>query len=750
MVVKKYWGQSLSKVQRLQNIIPYGKQLKFNNMVDYRVEKNLAVLQINNPPVNALSSDVSEGLYNGIKRALQDSAVQAVILIGKGKTFSAGADITSFSKPGKGIWLTEAGWALEASSKPVVSAVHGTALGGGLEIALFSHYRIADEKAKFGFPEVFLGLLPGAEGTIRLPRVAGLPAAMEIITSGRQLNAQEALKLGIIDKIVNNNLLEEAKTFAASIIGKPLDSRRLKTKKVKDAELVEIYYDGALKEVKKKYKGMIAPVNCLKSIRGSAKLPYESAAQLEKSLFSELISSAQSAALRYSFFAERSAAKWKLPNGASSTNTKPMAISSAAVVGAGTMGSGIAVCLLRAGIPVILVEQNEKMLSAAQTSIDKIFRGSVQLGKMTLERRQECLRMLRGSSQLDDLKNVDIVIEAIYESLKLKQEIFAKLDKICKPTALLCSNTSTLDIDKIASAAKRPGQVAGTHFFAPAHIMKLLENVYGSQTSPETVATIMELGRKISKVSVLSKTCDGFIANRMNKIGTEATFMVEEGASPYDIDQILEDFGMSMGVFKVSDLSGTDVGWRIRQEHAKALGAKLTPETRYLNAERYSSLPDKLYELGRYGVKTGKGWYRYDPNNTRTAIPDSAVLDTIKSHSQSLGLTRRQITPQEIIERCLYATINEGFKILEEGVAEKPGDIDIVWQYGFAFPRYRGGPMFYASQVGLKTVYERVCYYHQTFPYSKHWLPSDLLKKLASNKGDVPINQWMNSWSSKL
>uniref|UniRef100_A0A2C9KW95 Peroxisomal bifunctional enzyme n=1 Tax=Biomphalaria glabrata TaxID=6526 RepID=A0A2C9KW95_BIOGL len=719
-------------------------------MVDYRVDNQFAVLEINNPPVNALSSDVTIGLYDGILKALQDDSVQAVIIIGKGKVFCAGADITAFSKPIKGLGITDVGHAIESSSKPVISAVYGVALGGGLEIALFCHYRISDKKAKFGFPEVQLGLLPGAEGTIRLPRLTGLPVAMEIITSGRQLSAQEAVKCGIVDKIVENDLLQEAKTFATSIIGKPLDSLRLRTKKVKNADLVDKCYDDALKEVKRKYKGLIAPVSCLKTIRGSATLPYDAAAQLERSLFTELITSSQSAALRYSFFAERSAAKWRLPNGASSANTKPGTVVSAAVIGAGTMGSGIAVCLLRAGIPVILVEQNEKLLKAAQTNIDQIFRGSVQLGKMTLEKRQECLRMLQGTAQLEKVKDVDIVIEAIFENLKLKQEVFAKLDKICKPTAFLCSNTSTLDIDKIASATSRPDKVAGTHFFAPAHIMRLLENVYGSKTSPETVATVMELGRKIGKVSVLSKTCDGFIANRMNKIGVEAVYLVEEGASPYDIDQIMEDFGMSMGVFKVLDLSGLDVGWRIRQEQAKALGVNLTAETKYLNAERYCSLPDKLYELGRNGIKTGRGWYRYDPANPRKPIPDLDVLDIIQTHCQNLGIKRREITAQEVIERCLYATINEGFKILEENVAEKPSDIDVIWQYGFAFPRYRGGPMFYASQVGLRKVFERICYYHATFPYSKHWLPSDLLRKLASSTDEIPINQWMNNWSSKL
>ncbi|CAL1531734.1 unnamed protein product [Lymnaea stagnalis] len=720
-------------------------------MVDYRVEDQFAILEINNPPVNALSLHVREGLLNGVLRASADNNVKAIILIGKGKTFPSGADIKEFSRPGKAPWLPEVGHTIESSNKPVFSALHGTALGGGLEIALFSHYRIAEKTAKVGFPEVHLGLLPGAEGTIRLPRLTGLVIAMEMITSGRQVSAKEALKFGIVDKVVEGNLLKETKAFAKSVLGQPLEPRKLSLCGVKDADQVDKYYEAALKELLKKYRGVIAPVSCLKSIRGSAQLPYKEAAELERTLFSELMSGAQSAALRYSFFAERAASRWNLPNGASSANSKPLTIKSAAVIGAGTMGSGIAICLIRSGIPVILVEQNEKMLENALRNIGYILQGSVKLGRMTVDQRSDCLRILQGAASIEKLKDVDIVIEAVYENLKLKQEIFEKLDKICKPTALLCSNTSTLDIDLIASVTSKPDRVAGTHFFAPAYIMKLLENIYGSKTSPITVATIMDLGKKIGKISVLSKTCDGFIANRMNKIGTEAAFLVEEGALPHDIDQVLEDFGMPMGVFKVSDLSGIDIGWSIRQEMAKKQGITLTLETHYVSGERYSSLADRLYNLGRLGLKTGKGWYRYNnASNSRKPIIDPDVTDMILNHCEKLRIKRRQISPQEIIERCLYATVNEGFKILEEGVAEKPEDIDIVWQYGFSFPRYRGGPMFYASQVGLKKVYERICYYHESFPYSKHWLPSDLLKKLVSHPNEVPINLWMNYTNSKL
>ncbi|CAG5125729.1 unnamed protein product [Candidula unifasciata] len=720
-------------------------------MVDYIVDGNIAVLEINNPPVNALSIHVREGLLTGIQKANQDGSVQAIVIIGKGSTFPSGADIREFGKPPKEPWLTAVGEAIEASEKPVISALHGTALGGGLEVALFSHYRIADERSRVGFPEVKLGLLPGAQGTIRLPRLTGLAVAMRIITSGDHINAPEALKYGILDKLISGNLLQEAKTFAKSVIGKPLDNRRLSKIAVRDAATVDKHFDEALAEVKRKYKGMIAPVNCLKSIRGSAKLPFVEAARLEAALFRELLTSAQSAALRYSFFADRSAPRWKLPSGASIENTKPDIIKSVAVIGAGTMGSAIAICFIRVGIPVLLVEQNDKLLQNALKNIGQILQGSVKLNRITADQRKQSLQILRGETSLDIVSDVDLVVEAVFENLKLKQEIFARLDKICKPSALLCSNTSTLDIDKIAVATNRPGKVAGMHFFAPAHIMKLLENVYGTHTSPSTVATIMDIGKRIGKVSVLVRTCDGFVANRMNRmVGNEAVFMLEEGALPQDVDRVLEDFGMAMGPFRVTDLSGSDVGWRIRQERAKEQGIQLTYETRFVNGERYSSLPDRLYELGRYGQKTGKGWYRYEKPFARTAYPDPEITDVINSHCRSLGIERRVIPPQEIIERCLFAAINEGFKVLEEGVAEKPENIDIIWQYGLGFPRYRGGPMFYASQVGLKTIYERVCYYYDAFPHSSYWAPSDLLRKLASHSTEVPIDQWTSKERSRL
>ncbi|GFO42039.1 peroxisomal bifunctional enzyme [Plakobranchus ocellatus] len=718
-------------------------------MVDYSVDRNLAILGINNPPVNALSFHVREGLFNGIKQANADRRVEAIVITGKGKTYCSGADIREFSIPSAGKGLVTLGHRIEDSDKPVISAIHGNALGGGLEIALFSHYRVANKNAKIGFPEVLIGLLPGAEGTIRLPRVTGLAFAMDAIASGRRFDAQEAHKHGILDTICDGDVLQEAKAFSKKIIGQPLDQRRLSKTHVKDAADVDIKFEEALAQIKRKYRGLIAPILCLKSVRNSAKMSFDEAAAEEMRLFGELLTSSQSIGLRYSFFAERSAPKWKLPCGACADNTTPVDVKTTGVIGAGTMGSGIAVCLIRAGIPVILVEKNQKMLDQAIKTISRILTGSVKLNRMTEKQREHSLKLLKGASTLDELAGVDMVIEAVYENLELKREIFHQLDKICKSSTLLCSNTSTLDIDNIASATQRPDKVVGTHFFAPAYIMRLLENVYGTKTSPTTVATVMELGKRIGKICVLVKTCYAFVANRTNQpFGAEASFMVEEGALPQDVDTVLENFGMPMGPFKVSDLSGIDVGWRIRQEVAKALGLKLTLETRYRMGERITTLADRLYEMGRYGIKTGKGWYRYEPTNPRKPIPDPDVAKMIQKHCMDMGIERRNIPAQEVIERCLFSAINESFRVLEQRIAEKPEDIDVIWQYGFSFPRYGGGPMFYASQVGLKKVFEKICIFHEQFPYSSHWVPSDLLRKLASHSTEIPMDKWTQFISS--
>ncbi|KAK7109400.1 peroxisomal bifunctional enzyme-like [Littorina saxatilis] len=720
-------------------------------MVDYRTQGQIAILEVNNPPVNALSIHVRKGLDDGISRAVRDPSVKAVIVIGKGRTFSSGADIKEFNKPQEGPRLTMVGKKLEESDKPVVAAIHGTCLGGGLEIALFCHYRIAVKSARVGFPEVLLGILPGAAGTQRLPRVTDVAVAMEMISTGKHVPAPKALEYGILDKIVQGDLLEEAVKFAKSVMGKPVQPCRLSDQPVKGADRLVQVFDAAMRQVKQRQRGFMAPVVCLKAVRSAAELPYNEGLLRENTLFTELMSSSQCAALRYAFFAERAAQRWQLPSGASAANTKPVPVKSTGVIGAGTMGQGIAICLLRVDYPVILVEQNQKLLDKGVEMIQLAFKDAVRRKLMTEDAMRHCMSNISPTVDMQQLANVDLVIEAVYENVALKQDIFRKLDVICKPSAVLCTNTSTISIDIIASATKRPGSVVGTHFFAPAHIMRLLENVYSKDTSAQAVATVMDLGKKIGKVSVLVKTCHGFVANRMfHHQGQEAALMLEEGALPEHIDKVMEDFGMSIGPMKVSDLSGVDIGWRIRHEVAKMEGVELTSQTRFFRGERYCTLPDKLYELGRLGRKTGKGWYRYEKPGGRVAMVDDEVTNLIKKHSAEMGIERRGISTQEIQERILYPAINEGFRILEEGVAAKPEDIDVIWWYGFSFPRYMGGPMFHASQVGLSKVYERICYYHQNFPYSSHWVPSDLLRKLASAPSPVPISQWMSYSQSKL
>ncbi|XP_061186168.1 peroxisomal bifunctional enzyme-like [Saccostrea echinata] len=713
-----------------------------NMSVGYSVQGSVAVLEVNNPPVNALSHGVRLGLKTGVERASRDRNVRSVVIIGKGQTFPAGADIREFGKPSKEPWLTDVGIVIEASPKPVVAAIHGTCLGGGLEVALFSHYRIAVPSARVGFPEVALGLLPGAGGTQRLSRLTGLPVAMDMISSGRHVPIKKAKEYGIIDEIVTGDLMKAALKYSQSVQGRPFKDRCLRFKMVPNADKVEEYTSVAMAQVKKKYKGYEAPVACVQAVRASAELPYEEGMKLERELFIQLQGSGQARAQQYAFFAERAVSRWMMPGGSYKT-AKPLPVRSTAVIGAGTMGSGIAVCLLSAGLPVYLLEQNEKFLNNGVKLIENIMSGSVKLGKVSMETAKKASTLLKPTLNYSDLKDVDLVIEAVFENLDLKKDVFSKLDKLCKPSAILCTNTSTIDIDRISTATSRPDKVVGTHFFAPAYHMRLLENIYGTKTSPDTVATVMKLGKTINKVPVLVKSCHGFLANRMNSpFNTESLFLVEEGASPQEIDQVNEDFGMPMGPFKVRDLSGIDIGWRINREVAKALGTTITKETRFLGGNRYCGLNDDFFEKGRYGRKTGKGWYLYEKVGGKIPTVDSETEEIINNYRQRRGIVKRKITPQEIFERQFYSCINEGFRILEEGICNTPEEIDISWIYGFSFPKYRGGPMFYASQIGLKRVYDRICHYHETCPYSIHWVPSRLLKKLAEN--EVPFSQWVN------
>lgn len=717
-------------------------------MVDYSVQGKVAVLEVNNPPVNAFSYNVRVGLLESIDKAVRDRNVKAIVICGKGRTFPAGADIREFDKPPREPWLTEVLGHMERCSKPVVASIHGTCLGGGLECALFCHYRIAQKSARVGFPEVNIGILPGAAGTQRLPRLTGLRVAMDMITSGRHVSVPEAVKFGIIDEVFTGDVVNAGIKFAMSVMDKPLADRRLRNRKVKDADQADKIADEFMLLVKKKYRGFEAPIDCVKAVKASATMPYEEGLQREKELMRNLLTSGQSAAQRYAFFAERAVTRWRMP-GANFQTTKPLPVKSTAVIGAGTMGSGIAVCLLNAGYQVFLLEQNEKFLENGVKTIRAIIEGSVKLGKTPMSVAQRAAQLLIPTMKYEDLKDTDLVIEAVYENLALKREIFAKLDKICKPSTILCSNTSSLDIDRIATATTREDRVAGMHFFAPAFIMRLLENIYSTKSSPSTVATIMDVGKKIGKVSVLVKSCQSFLANRMRgPFAVESTFLVEEGASPIEVDSVMENLGLPMGPFKVSDLSGIDVGYKIQAEIAKALGVKLTVDSKFMNGERICTLSHRLFHKGRLGRKTGKGWYKYEKPGGKIATYDDEVTQIIEEHCKQAGIQRRKISTQEIFERLMYSSINQGFLILDEGVAASPEDIDISWIYGFSWPKYLGGPMYYANKIGLDKVYQRICYYHEHLPYSSHWVPSKLLKRLSEN--NVPMDQWCRQTDSKL
>ncbi|KAH3795882.1 peroxisomal bifunctional enzyme-like [Dreissena polymorpha] len=711
-------------------------------MAEYSIRDSVAIIQLDNAPVNALSVAVRTGLYDGIERAAGDGSVKAVVVCGKGGNFCAGADIKEFDEGSKGPWITEIGDFMDRMRKPVVAAIEGVALGGGLEVALFCHYRIAAKNARVGQPEVNIGLIPGGGGTVRLPRAAGFKQALEMIVTGNPVRAERALKMGVLDEVVSGNILEAGIKFALSKAHIDTSLACLRNRPVRmDGLNIDTKADAALAHVKSKYKGFEAPMFCVKAVVNAARVPYDDAIQKEREYFFELRTSGQSQALRYAFFAERQIARWGLPGGGDYRTARAIPVRSVGVVGAGTMGAGIALCIITSGLPCVLLEQNQEFLEKGVTSLRGQLMGTVRLGKMTAGEAEVCLSRLKPSTSMEDLKHVDMVIEAVFEDLKLKREVFERLDKTCKPETILCTNTSTLDIDSVATATGRPDKVVGTHFFAPSYLMKLLENIYGSRTSPETVATVMRFGKTIRKVPVLVGSCTGFVANRMLAPYTaEAQFCVEEGASPAQVDSVLMDFGMPMGTFRVSDLSGIDVSFSIRREAARKLGVTLTVDSRYFRGQRHCSLIERLVEKGRLGRKTGKGWYKYEGPGGTVPLEDPDVLEIIETHCRALGIERRNVGSHEIQERMQLAMINEGFKILEEGICTRAEEIDVIWLYGFGWPRYLGGPMFYASKLGLKRVFEKICTFHKRFPHSQHWVPSVLLGKLSES--GLPLSKW--------
>lgn len=685
------------------------------DFVSFDVNGNVGVITVDNPPVNALSVGVRAGIKGGIEAAEADGAVQAVVLACAGRTFIAGADITEFGKPPQDPGLNEVIAAIESCPKPVVAAIHGTALGGGLETALGCHYRVAIQSAKLGLPEVKLGILPGAGGTQRLPRVVGVQKALEMITSGTPISAVQALEAGLVDEIVEGDLTEGAIAFARRVVeeNKPLVKIRDRDDALQAARDNPNLFDDFRKSIARKARGFEAPENCIKAVEASVELPFDKGLQRERELFIELMQGEQAKAQQYFFFAEREAAK--IPD--VPKDTPNIDIKTAGVVGAGTMGGGISMNFLKAGIPVTIVEANQEALDRGIATIKKNYAATVSKGRMTQDDMDRCMSLLTGSTDMQDLKDADIVIEAVFEEMGLKKEVFGKLDSICKPGAILATNTSTLDVNEIAAATSRPESVIGLHFFSPANVMKLLEEVRGEKSSKPVIATCMSLAKRIGKVPALVGVCDGFVGNRMlHKRGVQAQQLLLEGALPQQVDKVLFDFGFPMGPFAMGDLAGLDVGWRIRQ------GRGVT-----------DPVADPLCEAGRFGQKTGAGYYLYE-EGSRFPKPDPEVEKIIVQASKAAGIERRAISDEEILKRCIYSMINEAAKILEEGIAIRPSDIDVVWVYGYGWPVYRGGPVRYADHIGLANVHKDLLEFEKQ--HGDFWKPAALIEKLvAEGKG---------------
>lgn len=687
------------------------------SVVSYTLEQEVGVIRLNNPPVNALSQALRQGLQEAVTRAQQDDS-KALIIVCDGRTFIAGADITEFGKPPQEPSLPTVINTLENSTKPIVAAIHGTALGGGFEVALGCHYRIALSSAKVGLPEVKLGLLPGAGGTQRTPRLAGVQSALELMLSGNPISATQAQANSLLDRVVDTDLTAAALTFARQLVQQNAPLRRARDLAIDPASVPKTLFDDFRKRLDRSARGQVAPYNILTCVEAAVRLPMDQGLAKERELFTECLLSPQSAAMRHLFFAERQAAKVKdLPAG---TSTRP--IRTVAIIGGGTMGGGIAMCFANAGFAVTLLEMNPEALTRGLTMIEKNYAISAQKGKLSETQMQSCLARIQGTVDYGDLADADLVIEAVFENLDIKKDVFSQLDAVCKPGAILATNTSYQDVNQIAAATQRPQDVIGLHFFSPANVMKLLEVVRGDQTADEVIATAMQLAKSIHKVPVLARVCYGFIGNRMlQPYFREAQLCLIEGATPEQIDRVMEDFGMAMGPIAVSDLAGIDIGYKARQG--------LTAEQ--IGPAKTHCVADKLVAMGRLGQKTGAGFYRYDPD-TRARQSDPVVMDIVQEQANAQGIARRPISDQELLNRMTFALINEGAKVLEDGIAQRPGDIDVAYVYGYGFPMSRGGPMHYADSIGLKTLYDTICHYRKQWG-EVFWQPSALLKHLAEN-----------------
>jgi 3-hydroxyacyl-CoA dehydrogenase len=678
--------------------------------VDYTTHDGVAVITLNNPPVNGLGLSTRAGIVEGIERAQNDAAIKAIVLTGAGKAFSGGADITEFNTPKatQEPTLATVIKTVEGSAKPVVAAIHSVAMGGGLELALGAHYRIAAPGAQIALPEVKLGILPGAGGTQRLPRAIGLEAALNMIVSGAPVMSQDLARSGLFDELADGDLAEAALAFARKVGAKEGPHPKVRERKIEHPN-AEGFIQFARNSVATVAKNFPAPLKCIDAVEAGVKNGFDKGLAVERECFVALVQTPESRALRHAFFGERAASK--IPDVPADTPVRE--IRQVAVIGAGTMGGGIAMNFISAGIPVTLLETKQEALDRGLATIRKNYEATVKKGKLKPEALEERMALITPTLSYDDLKNADLIVEAVFEELGVKEQVFKRLDEVAK-------NTSTLDVDKIAAFTRRPQDVVGMHFFSPANVMKLLEVVRGKQTAKDVLATVMKLAKKIKKTAVVSGVCDGFIGNRMiEQYIRQALFMLEEGALPAQVDRAIEKFGFAMGPFRMSDLAGNDIGWAIRKRRYEE-----HPEM------HYSKIADRLCETGRFGQKTGGGWYDYKAGD-RTAHPSKLVDEMIVAYSNETNTQRRKIGDDEIVERLVFALVNEGAKILEEGIASKASDIDMVYLTGYGFPLYRGGPMLYADTVGLYNV-ERAIRRYASQPNGDAWQLARSIAELAA------------------
>lgn len=686
------------------------------SVVQTRLDGEVLVVSINNPPVNALGQAVRAGLLAAVEQAAANAAVKALLIVGEGKAFIAGADIREFGKPAVAPSLPDVCNALEASDKLVVAAIHGAALGGGLEVALSAHYRVALPKALLGLPEVSLGLLPGAGGTQRAPRVMGVKAATELMLSGKHLSAKAAVAAGLVDVLVDSSdPLAAGLAYARNLLAAGAAVRRTRDIAIADNAGALADLEALAAETAKKARGLFSPLKIIECVKAAVELPFDQGLAKERELFVQCLESPQRQGLVHAFFAERETAK--IPEAKAAA---PRAFSTLAIIGGGTMGAGIAVAALDAGYPVTMVERDAESIARGQANVEKVYNGLIAKGRMTEEGKAAIMARYTPSTSYDDLKDVDLVIEAVFEDLDVKKAVFKELDRVCKRGAVLATNTSYLDIDAIADATARPQDVIGLHFFSPANIMKLLEIVVPAKVSADVVATAFELAKKLKKVPVRAGVCDGFIGNRILAVYKQAAdSIMEDGASPYEIDEAVRGFGYPMGPFQVTDLAGGDIGWATRKRRA----ATRNPKARYVE------VADRICENGWFGQKTGRGFYLY-PQGARVGQQDPEVLAIVDAERAKKGVTPRKFSPEEIMRRYMAAMVNEGAKVVQEGIALRPLDVDVTFISGYGFPRHRGGPMKWADMQGLDKILADIKTFEQEDPL--FWKPAALLEKLVA------------------